>query len=130
MDTATFWPDWISRLDRVVIDSCRLLGSMPERAVTRVRVFEDMKLRLISLTGQLKVLNRNVIGGDARGATKLVHDVETALESAVQLIETTILESRGDPDGVSTDGHLNLISAALGDVEHRATLLVLPLGSA
>ena len=127
MNTATFWPDWLGRLDRVLGDSGRWLASIPLLTTMHIRMVEDAKQRLKSLIVELKTLNSTVIGGDPRDASDRVHELEAALESAVQHIDDAVALCHREPDFTGDEKALHRISAALKDIEKRATRLVGPV---
>jgi len=127
VNTATFWPDWLRRLDRLLLDSGRWLRSVSHLTTTHIRLIEDAKRRLIALIGELKLLNRHVIGSDPCGPIDRIHDLQAALETAVQHIDQAVADCHREAEFASKDSSLSLISGALGDVEHRATLLLGPV---
>jgi hypothetical protein len=127
VNTATYWPDWLSRLDRVVMDSDRLLGRIPGLTAINFPVIEETKRRLMSLPGELKLLNRNVIGGHSRRTSDLIQDLQAALETAVLHIEKAVTDYLGAADFMRNHRSLDPIRSALVNIEYRANMLVLPV---
>lgn len=121
-----FWIEWLDRLHRVLTsartDVAALSRAVSPRALAAV---ERSKRQLTALTNDLRLLDRDVLKGDAQNSPDVADELQKALDAALNRLDT-LSEVQVGTEPAIRDRILAAIDAALRDSRYAATRLLEP----